>query len=161
MPTRRLPRDGAIQAAHVDALLDLEGRRFSSESPQYAATLKRGGGGESHPREKRARTMADQKFRGAFAGTGTTFCARAGPTVDFALSAMVKDKIPDLQKLSAAEKLALAYELWEDASCDPDAIPVSEEVLHELDRRHAEYLRDPTQAVSWEAVKAKLLARRP
>ena len=74
---------------------------------------------------------------------------------------MIKDKIPELQKLSAAEKLALAYELWDDAAADPDAIPVSDEVLNELDRRHAEYLRDPTQAVSWEAVKAKLLARRP
>ena len=104
--------------------------------------------------------MAAQKFRVAFAGTGTTFCARAEPAVDF-LNTMIKDKIPELQKLSAAEKLALAYELWDDASSDPDAIPVSDEVLNELDRRHAEYLRDPTKAVTWEAVKAKLLARQP
>jgi hypothetical protein len=48
---------------------------------------------------------------------------------------MIKEKIPELQKLSTADKFALAVELWAELSSNPDAIPVTEEQLNELDRR--------------------------
>jgi hypothetical protein len=39
MPTRRLPRGGAIQAAHFDGLLGTEACRFSSEPSLRSSTL--------------------------------------------------------------------------------------------------------------------------
>jgi Putative addiction module component len=40
-----------------------------------------------------------------------------------------------LQKLSTADKFALAIELWDELSSNPDAIPVTEEQLNELDSK--------------------------
>jgi len=56
---------------------------------------------------------------------------------------MIKEKIPELQKLSTADKFALAVELWDELSSNPDEIPVTEDQLNELDRRFEEYRQDP------------------
>jgi putative addiction module component (TIGR02574 family) len=48
---------------------------------------------------------------------------------------MIKETIPELKKLSTADKFALAIELWDELSSNPDEIPVTEEQLNELDRR--------------------------
>ena len=66
---------------------------------------------------------------------------------------MIKEKIPELQKLSTADKFALAVELWDELSSNPDEIPVTEEELNELDRRFEEYRQDPD--------KVALSARKP
>jgi putative addiction module component (TIGR02574 family) len=73
---------------------------------------------------------------------------------------MIKEKIPELQKLSTADKFALAVELWDELSSKPDEIPVTEDQLNELDRRFEEYRQNPDKVVSWEEVKAKILSRR-
>jgi hypothetical protein len=39
---------------------------------------------------------------------------------------MIKETIPELQKLSTADKFALAVELWDELSSNPDEIPVTE-----------------------------------
>jgi putative addiction module component (TIGR02574 family) len=52
---------------------------------------------------------------------------------------MIKERIPELQKLSTADKFALAVELWNELSSKPDGIPVTEDQLNELDRRFEEY----------------------
>ncbi|MBV8213805.1 MAG: addiction module protein [Verrucomicrobia bacterium] len=71
---------------------------------------------------------------------------------------MIKDKIPELQTLSLAEKFALAIELWDELASNPDEIPVTDEQLNELDRRFEEYRRNPDKVVSWEDVKVKILS---
>ncbi len=73
---------------------------------------------------------------------------------------MIKEKIPELQKLSTADKFALAVELWDELSSNPDAIPVTEEQLNELDRRFEEYRHDPDKVVTWEEAKARILSGR-
>jgi len=77
---------------------------------------------------------------------------REGPLYD-TLVHMIKEKIPELQKLSTADKFALAVELWDELSSNPDEIPVTEEELNELDRRFEEYRQDPD--------KVALSARKP
>ena len=72
---------------------------------------------------------------------------------------MTKEKIPELQTLSAAEKFALAIELWDELASNPDEIPVTDEQLDELDRRFEEYQRSPDQLVAWEDVKARILSK--
>jgi putative addiction module component (TIGR02574 family) len=73
---------------------------------------------------------------------------------------MIKETIPDLQKLSTADKFALAVELWDELSSNPDAIPVTEEQLNELDRRFEEYRRDPDKVITWEEAKARIASGR-
>ena len=70
---------------------------------------------------------------------------------------MILERHPEIQRLSAAEKLALVAELWDDVAANPEDIPVSPEHLAELDRRMAEYRRDPSRVTSWEAIKARIL----
>ena len=72
-------------------------------------------------------------------------------------SRVILERHPEIQRLSAAEKLALVTELWDDVSAHPENIPVSREHLAELDRRLAEYRRDPSKVTSWESIKARIL----
>jgi len=76
------------------------------------------------------------------------------------LVGMIKETIPELQKLSTADKFALAVELWDELSSDPDEIPVTEEHLSELDRRFEEYRQDPDKVVTWEEAKSRILSGR-
>jgi putative addiction module component (TIGR02574 family) len=73
---------------------------------------------------------------------------------------MIKETIPELQKLSAADKFALAVELWDELSSNSDELPVTEEQLNELDRRFEEYRQDPDHLVTWEEAKARILSGR-
>jgi putative addiction module component (TIGR02574 family) len=69
---------------------------------------------------------------------------------------MIKETIPELQKLSTADKFALAVELWDELSSSPDEMPVTEEQLNELDRRFEEYRQHPDKVVTWEEAKARI-----
>ena len=73
---------------------------------------------------------------------------------------MIKETIPELQNLSTADKFALAVELWDELSSNPDEMPVTEEQLNELDRRFEEYRQDPDKVVTWEEAKARILSGR-
>ena len=57
--------------------------------------------------------------------------------------------------LPEAERVFLIDDLME--SLPPDTGPLSdEEMLAELERRHAEYEKDPSIAIPWEEVKRSL-----
>ena len=64
----------------------------------------------------------------------------------------------ELMKLTPAERIELAQDLW-DSIGEQEPPPLSEEEKEELDRRYAEHLRDPGSALKWEDVKARLLDR--
>ena len=70
---------------------------------------------------------------------------------------MILEQHPELRQLSPADKLALVSELWDDLAAHPEDVPVAPELIAELDRRMEVYRNDPTQATTWEAVKARLL----
>ena len=78
--------------------------------------------------------------------------------------AMNKAILDELMQLSPAERLDIAEKLWE--SVDPsdpnivdDIAPLSEEQMQEVRRRIAEHERDPSSAIPWEEVRARLWAR--
>ncbi|MBV9672030.1 MAG: addiction module protein [Verrucomicrobia bacterium] len=50
-----------------------------------------------------------------------------------------RNSAADRWRLSAADKFALAVELWDELASNPDTIPVTEKQLNELDRRFQEY----------------------
>ena len=70
---------------------------------------------------------------------------------------MILEQHPELKRLSPADKLALVSELWDDLAAHPEDVPVSPELIAELDRRMEDYHRDPTRVTTWEAVKTRLL----
>lgn len=72
---------------------------------------------------------------------------------------MILETIPEVKRLTPAEKLLLVGELWDDLATHPTEIPVSREQIAELDRRMAEYRRDPSQVTSWEAIQTRVLGR--
>jgi putative addiction module component (TIGR02574 family) len=70
---------------------------------------------------------------------------------------MILEQHPELRRLSAADKLSLVSELWDDLAAHPEDVPVAPELIAELDRRMEAYRKDPTQVTTWDAVKERLL----
>jgi putative addiction module component (TIGR02574 family) len=65
---------------------------------------------------------------------------------------MILETIPDVNRMTPAQKLLLVTELWDDLAAQPIDVPVSREQIAELDRRMAEYRRDPSRVTTWEAI---------
>jgi putative addiction module component (TIGR02574 family) len=74
---------------------------------------------------------------------------------------MILETIPDVNRLSPAEKLLLVSELWDDLAEHPSEVPVTREQIAELDRRMEAYRRDPSQVTSWEAIQQRILGKVP
>ena len=67
---------------------------------------------------------------------------------------MIVDQFPEIERLSPERKLALAAELFEDATEQPDP-----EIIKLLDERLAEYQKDPSSGSPSE-VRARILGSR-
>jgi putative addiction module component (TIGR02574 family) len=65
-----------------------------------------------------------------------------------------------IDKLSVAERLILVEEIWDSIAVEPEALPLTEAQLAELDRRIASHEANPSAGSSWEEVKARLQARK-
>ncbi|MEM8955595.1 MAG: addiction module protein [Verrucomicrobiota bacterium] len=72
---------------------------------------------------------------------------------------MIVEQYPELQELSPERKLALAAELFEDAT-ECIAEQPDPEIIKLLDERLKQYEKDPSSGSPWEEVKARILARR-
>ena len=70
---------------------------------------------------------------------------------------MILEQHPELSRLSPADKLMLVNELWDELAANPDQIPVSDEVIAELDRRMEVYKKDPTAVSTWEEIQLRIL----
>jgi putative addiction module component (TIGR02574 family) len=58
--------------------------------------------------------------------------------------------------LSAADKLQLVEDLWDDVSSRPDDVPVHPWQLEEIERRRENLAARPQSALSWEEMTARL-----
>jgi putative addiction module component (TIGR02574 family) len=74
---------------------------------------------------------------------------------EIAMSKRYTDLLTEALKLSEDERAELAHELLDSLAANPpDVDAVSEEEFKaELDRRHEEFLGDPSVGVPWEEVK--------
>jgi putative addiction module component (TIGR02574 family) len=61
--------------------------------------------------------------------------------------------------LSAAEKLQLVQDLWDDLAANPANVPVEDWQIEELDRRKANLERNPASALTWDEVKKRIRER--
>ncbi len=65
-----------------------------------------------------------------------------------------------LLKLTPAERIQLAEDLWDSVAAEPERLPaLSEAQRQEIERRLADHDRDPNSAASWEDVRARLWAK--
>jgi putative addiction module component (TIGR02574 family) len=62
-------------------------------------------------------------------------------------------------ELNGAEKLHMIEALWDELAATPDAVPVHDWQKSELDRRKANYQKNPASGSSWEDVKKRIRAR--
>ena len=65
----------------------------------------------------------------------------------------------DFSKLSVAERIQLAEDLWDSISPEGADIPLTEAQKAELDGRLDDLARDPDAGEPWEVVRARLRER--
>jgi putative addiction module component (TIGR02574 family) len=69
----------------------------------------------------------------------------------------MSDLLAELFRLSPAERIQLAEDLWDSVAAQPDALPsLTDEERTEIERRLAEHARDPSSAISWAEVRTRL-----
>jgi len=62
-----------------------------------------------------------------------------------------------LDRLSSAERILLASELWDSVTAQPETSLLTDKHREDLQRRLEEYRDDPLAGSPWEEVKARLL----
>jgi putative addiction module component (TIGR02574 family) len=70
---------------------------------------------------------------------------------------MILGKFPEVRSLTASEKLIFVSELWNDLEAHPSEVPVSREMIAELDRRMEHFRQHPEEFTTWEAVRDRIL----
>lgn len=85
---------------------------------------------------------------------------RCQPVTHHYTAAMILERFPEVQQLTASEKLLFVSELWNDLEAHPSEVPVSREVIGELDRRMEQFRQHQGEFTTWEAVKERILGAR-
>jgi len=73
---------------------------------------------------------------------------------------MILEKFPEVQRLSPSEKLIFVSELWNDLESHPSQVPVSPEIIAEVDRRMDHFKQHPDEFTTWDTVKQRILGTR-
>jgi putative addiction module component (TIGR02574 family) len=68
--------------------------------------------------------------------------------------------LPELLKLSVAERIQLVEDIWDSIAAEASAVEVSDEIREELDRRLDDQEANPGIGHSWPEVKSRLLTAR-
>jgi putative addiction module component (TIGR02574 family) len=73
---------------------------------------------------------------------------------------MKETLVAELLKLSPAERIQLAEDLWDSIAAQPELLPpLSDDQRVEIERRVAEHVSDPGSALTWEDVRTRLWSR--
>ena len=64
--------------------------------------------------------------------------------------------IHEILKLSVAERIALVEAIWDSIADAPESLPVTVAQKQELDRRLAEYQKNPDAGRTWEEIQDSL-----
>jgi putative addiction module component (TIGR02574 family) len=69
---------------------------------------------------------------------------------------MIKIDMEAIKRLSIPERVQLVQDIWNTLQPTVEQLPLTEEQKAVVDRRLEEHRRDPSSAVPWEEVKARL-----
>jgi putative addiction module component (TIGR02574 family) len=64
--------------------------------------------------------------------------------------------IQEILKLSVAERIELVEAIWDSIAMTPESLPVTPAQKRELDRRLAEYRKNPGAGRTWEEIRDSL-----
>ena len=59
-----------------------------------------------------------------------------------------------IDRLSIADRIALVQEIWDSIAANPESVPLTEDLKHELDRRLADLDANPNDVLTWEEIGA-------
>ncbi|HEV2854858.1 MAG TPA: addiction module protein [Thermoanaerobaculia bacterium] len=68
--------------------------------------------------------------------------------------------VTQILELPVAERIRLVELIWESIAAVPEAVPVSDELKVELDRRLADFEADPEAGTPWEEVRERIVQGR-
>jgi len=63
---------------------------------------------------------------------------------------MATVSLPDILRLSIAERLQLATAIWESIVSDPESLPLTEDQRREILRRSEAHKKNPQEAIPFE-----------
>jgi len=69
---------------------------------------------------------------------------------------MARLSLDDIQRLSILERVQLAEQIWDSIVETPDALPIPETQIHELDRRLKLHDEDPEATQPWSTIRSRL-----
>jgi putative addiction module component (TIGR02574 family) len=69
---------------------------------------------------------------------------------------MSKPSIADIMELDVSERIELVQDIWDSVAAVPDAVPLTDAQRQELERRLAEYHRNPDSGSPWDEVKRRI-----
>ena len=70
---------------------------------------------------------------------------------------MSQISVAEILKLPLAERIRLVELIWDSIAAVPEAVPISDELAADLDRRLAEFEADPEAGSPWEEVRKRIL----
>jgi len=70
------------------------------------------------------------------------------------------NEISEIARLSVPERILLLEELWDSIAAEPSSVPVPQSHRAELDRRLAEYEKNPGKLLTLEDLRQRVEARR-
>ena len=69
---------------------------------------------------------------------------------------MITASLPEITKLSAAERIQLVEDIWDMIAAEPEAVALTEAQIQELDQRLEDYQADPQAGSSWQKVRQRI-----
>lgn len=61
----------------------------------------------------------------------------------------------DIEKISIAERIQLAEDLWESILADPESLSVTDEQKQVLDNRLEKHYQEPDTGSTWQSIKSR------
>ena len=71
--------------------------------------------------------------------------------------AMKQFSVTEILELPVTERIRLVEQIWDSIAAVPEAVPVSEELKAELDRRLMEFEANPEGGSPWEEIRERIL----
>lgn len=68
--------------------------------------------------------------------------------------------VAEILELPVPERLRIVEAIWDSIAAVPEAVPVSDDLKAELDRRLAEFEADPEAGIPWGEVRARIVQGR-
>jgi len=68
--------------------------------------------------------------------------------------------VTEILELPVDERIRIVELIWDSIAAVPEAVPVSDELKVEIDRRLAEFEADPEAGSPWEEVRERILQGR-